>query len=367
MKFLLEYSQFNDDINSFHLSKELIDEIKEVLTDYLEDVVEEKLPKIEEGRILPNFELNRLYAQPSRSDRTFSTQIPNNTIFINKQDYPIQLEHLSQIIKNIDESLVCLSTHNTSILICKKRIIDMFEAYQKLPNALENVIAEIVDGYGRWQRWKTAFIIDFEGAKMTGSSFTIQKDYPGALGSAYYPKLEVKFYIPDISQWEYFDEITLDMYFEIQKPVRSISGTSNKYNTDKELEDIKSKLESSNEVFIYDINDSQKQIEDDLSDWIESEILVHFENDFSKKFDRFKTILKDIKEIELDYDEDYEFDIESTFEVIVKYKGLELILNFLYDLKTDKIKIFDEFDKLLDECLLEDLQEYLFLIMIEKR
>ena len=34
MKFLLEYSQYNDDINSFHLSEELIDEIKEVLTDY---------------------------------------------------------------------------------------------------------------------------------------------------------------------------------------------------------------------------------------------------------------------------------------------------------------------------------------------
>ena len=65
----------------------------------------------------------------------------------------------------------------------------MFNSYQKLPNALENIVAEIVDGYGRWQKWKTAFIIDFEPVKMSECSFTIQKDYPGALGNAYHPKL----------------------------------------------------------------------------------------------------------------------------------------------------------------------------------
>ena len=49
MKFLLEYNQFNnDDDGSFHLSKELRDDIKEGLTDYLEDVVEERIPKIKE-------------------------------------------------------------------------------------------------------------------------------------------------------------------------------------------------------------------------------------------------------------------------------------------------------------------------------
>jgi len=364
MKFLLEYNQFNDDDGSFHLNKELIDDIKEVLTDHLEDVVEERIPKIKEGRISENFALNRLYAHESRDNIYIgSKKMMNNVVFIDRQDYLIPLEHLSQLIKNIDESLICISVHNASVLICKKRIIDMFEGYKKLSNTLENVIAEIVDGYGRWQKWKTAFIIDFEEVKKNETSFIIQKDYPGALGGAYYPKLEVKFFIPDISDWQYFDKITFDFYFEIVNPKRHDGKI--KYISDPELEDIKSKLESSNDVFIYEVNDSQKQIESELSNWIESEILVHFENDFSKKFERFKSILKDIKEIELDYDEDFDFDVESTFEVVAKYKGLELILNFLYNFKTDKIKIFDEFDKLLDECLLEDLQESLFLIMTE--
>jgi len=310
--------------------------------------------------------LKRLYAHESRDNIYIGDKkMMNNAVFIEKQDYLIPLEHLSQLIKNIDESLICISVHNASVLICKKRIIDMFEGYKKLSIALENVIAEIVDGYGRWQKWKTAFIIDFEEVKKNETSFTIQKDYPGALGSAYYPKLEVKFFIPDISDWQYFDDITFDFYFEIVKPKRH--NGKGQYNSDPELEDIKSKLESSNEVFIYEVNDSQKQIKSELSNWIESEILINFENDFSRKFDRFKSILKDIKEIELDYDEDFDFDVESTFEVVVKYKSLELILNFLYNFKTDKIKIFDEFDKLLDECLLEDLQESLFLIMTENR
>ncbi len=362
MKFLLEYNQFNNDDGSFHLSKELRDDIKEVLTDYLEDVVEEKIPKIKEGRISENFALNRLYVFESQDNIYIGDEkMMNNAVFIEQQNYIIPLDHLSNLIQKIDKNLICFSAHNSSVVICKRIIVDMFKAYGKLPNALENVIAEIVDGYGRWQKWKTAFIIDFEPLV----SFTIQKDYPGPLGNAYYPKLEIKFHIPDISDWQYFDDITFDFYFEVVKPKRH--NTQGKYETDLELEDIKSKLESSNEVFMYDINDSQKQIESELSDWIESEILVHFENDFSKKFDRFKSILKDIKEIELDYDEDFDFDVESTFEVVAKYKGLELILNFLYNFKTDKIKIFDEFDKLLDECLLEDLQESLFLIMTENR
>ena len=377
MKFLLEFNEFSED-DSFELSQEIKNDIKEVLIDYLESNVEEKLPEIKEGRVYPNFALNRLYTHQSQNGiYRGSKKLMNNAIFVDKQNYPIQLEHLSQMIKKIDQNLVCFSAHDASILICKKRILDMFNSYQKLPNALENIVAEIVDGYGRWQKWKTAFIIDFEPVKMpwrfhlcyrSECSFTIQKDYPGALGNAYHPKLEIKFYIPDISDWEFFDDITFDLYFEIQKPKRSTGGTSTKnlqYNSDPVLEEIKSRLEDSNDVFMYQINSSQDYIENELSDWIESEILIHFENDFSKKFDRLKQILKNINEIELDYDED--FDVGSTFEVLAKYKSFEMILNFQYDFETDKIKIFDEFDKLLDECPLEDLQESLFLIMTENR
>jgi hypothetical protein len=89
MKFLLEYNQFNnDDDGSFHLSKELRDDIKEVLTDYLEDVVEERIPKIKVGKISTNFQVNRLYAHETQDINDIDT-----AIFIDLQDYLIPLEH----------------------------------------------------------------------------------------------------------------------------------------------------------------------------------------------------------------------------------------------------------------------------------
>jgi len=51
MKFLLEFNEFSE-YDSFELSQEIKD-LKEVLTDYLEDIVEEKLPEIKEGFIKP--------------------------------------------------------------------------------------------------------------------------------------------------------------------------------------------------------------------------------------------------------------------------------------------------------------------------
>ena len=60
MKFLLEFNQFNDD--SFFLSNDLVDEIKETLTDYLEYVVEERLPEINEGKISWHLGNGRIYA-----------------------------------------------------------------------------------------------------------------------------------------------------------------------------------------------------------------------------------------------------------------------------------------------------------------
>ena len=145
MKFLLEYNQFTNDNDSFHLSKELVEELKEVLTDYLEYTVEEKLPEIKEGRIYPDFSINRLYVIQSQNGIYIGRKkMMNNAIFVDKQDYPIPIEQLSQMIKKIDQNLVCFSAHNASILICKKRVLDMFNSYQKLPNALENIVAEIV-------------------------------------------------------------------------------------------------------------------------------------------------------------------------------------------------------------------------------
>lgn len=60
MKFLLEFNQFMDD--SFEMDFDLVEELKEVLTQYLEDIVEEKLPEIKEGFIKPYLSEKRFYA-----------------------------------------------------------------------------------------------------------------------------------------------------------------------------------------------------------------------------------------------------------------------------------------------------------------
>ena len=229
----------------------------------------------------------------------------------------------------------------------------------KLPDALENAISEITDGYGKWQRWKHSIILEKEVVEKRMCVVNLKKMEHDS------PTLQIKFFIPGLDYWQDFESITYDIYFELGNPIKY--NPKQKFDT-SEFEEIITKLEKSTHgIFMYDFGSSEKSIESELLDFFESEILIYFEDEFSKKFDRFKQILKDITEIELDYDEDFEFDVESTFEVVAKYKGLELILNFLYNFKTDKIKIFDEFDKLLDECPLEDLQESLFLIMTENR
>lgn len=57
--------------------------------------------------------------------------------------------------------------------------------------------------------------------------------------------------------------------------------------------------------------------------------------------------------------------IGREFEVIVKWRDRELIMNLIYIYQTNSVLILDEFDKKIEECKLEELGETLFLIMIE--
>jgi hypothetical protein len=141
MKFLLEYSQYNDDINSFHLSEELIDEIKEVLTDYLSDVVEEELPEIKEGFIKHYINEGRIYAFKYAPDDEDTTGI--NCIFVSKQKYNLPLERLSFLVSNIDENLTCIKGYNADIIITHKKLIQKIEAYYRFVDALENAVGII--------------------------------------------------------------------------------------------------------------------------------------------------------------------------------------------------------------------------------
>jgi len=376
MKFLLEYSQFNDDINSFHLSEELIDEIKEVLTDYLSDVVEESLPEIKEGFIKPYINEGRFYAFKYTQDDEDTPGI--NCIFVSKQRYNLPLERLSFLVSNIDENLTCIKGYNADIIITHKKLIQKIESYYRFVDALENVAGEIESGEGKWSKWSGAVFIEMPDVKSREVSIQLWRieSIPNSVKlKPSFPRLHINFYMPTI---EINDDIIWDVYFSIIEPDDYKLQKSRfspelpdvrleEYKKDlKEFENFVKKLEkSTNEVFMYHITDSVETIMNEILSWLEEEVFPFFENDRTRKYDNLLKNLNNLDESGIHIELTSEPEIGTPFEVIVKWKNKESIMNLLYIYQTNKVRILDEFDKQLEECDLEELGENLFLIMSE--
>ena len=373
MKFLLEYSQYNDDINSFHLSEELIDEIKEVLTDYLSDVVEEELPEIKEGFIKHYINEGRIYAFKYAPDDEDTTGI--NCIFVSKQKYNLPLERLSFLVSNIDENLTCIKGYNVDIIITHKKLIQKIEAYYRFVDALENAVGIIESDEGKWSKWAGALSIQMDNVKSKEVSIQLWKfgHLPNSIEvKPSYPRLNINFYMPTIEYND--DDIIWDVYFTIiQQPTpekqrgRFSDTKSEEYKKDlKEFEDFAKKLEkSTNEVFMYHITNSVETITDEILTWLEGEVFPFFENDETKKYDNLLKTLNNLDESGIQIELTSEPEIGRFFEVVVKWRNKESIMNLIYIYQTNKVRILDEFDKQLEECDLEELGENLFLIMSE--
>ena len=123
-------------------------------------------------------------------------------IYVKKQDYLIPLEKLSEILKKIDEDLVCFSAYNAPVVICNKRLYNILQDYLKLPDALENAISEITDGYGKWQRWKHSIILEKEVVEKRMCVVNLKKMEHDS------PTLQIKFFIPGLDYWQDFESIT---------------------------------------------------------------------------------------------------------------------------------------------------------------
>lgn len=336
MRFLLEFAQFKE--KKFAFDSELISEIKDVLHDFLEDEIEDVIPQIKEGKVFSNIELSRLYVLESETP---------NCIFVEKQKSVMDISltlaftRLSKMISSIDTNLVCIAANNASIVITDKKTLDIIKGYQKLPDALENAIYNVTEG-NKW--WKTD--IGFEGVGTNSCKI-------------YIDNIIIEFYHP---QADFENDIIWDLYFS-QKYVMP--------EHKEQYDEIIRKLEkSTSEVFSYNINDSSDSIQRDLEDFLKSEVLIHFESQWTKKFDKFEETLKNLYQSGIEIDEDIfenKIFLDSPFEFVVKYKGVETILNLKYETATDTIKIYDEFDKLLDTTDLDSLGDTLFLILSEKR
>lgn len=368
MKFLLEFNEFMDD--SFKIDSELIEEIKEVLTDYLESNVEEKLPEIKEGFIKPYLSEKRFYAFKYEPDDEDTPDI--NCIYISKQSYLLPIDRLSYLISKIDENLTCIRGHNADVIITHKKLIQKIESYFRFAGALDMAVEDSEYGEGMWSKWSSAVNVELQEVKSKEVAIQLWK-----IQDVSFPRLDINFYMPLIE--DNSDDIIWDVYFTtIGSPDNNrfskyghttlkIDIKSEEYK--KQIEDyntlIKKLEKSTNEVFIYSINDSEETIIDEILSWLEKEIFPFFENEETKKYDDLIQTLNDLDESGIEIEIIEQPGIDQNFEVIVKWRNRESVMNLLYISQTDKVKILDEFDKKLEECDLKELGETLFLIMSE--
>jgi len=376
MKFLLEFNEFTDD--SFEMDFDLIDDIKDVLTDYLSDIVEESLPEIKEGFIKTYINESRFYAFKYSPNDEDTPGI--NCIFVSKQTYNLPLERLSFLVSRIDENLTCIKGYNVDIIITHKKLIQKIEAYYRFVDALENAVGEIESDEGKWSKWASALSIEIGDVKSKEVSIELWKfgHFPNSIEvKPSYPRLEINFYMPHIENNH--EDIIWDVYFTIIQPTpekqrgrysyssKPLDIKSEEYKKElKEFEDFEKKLEkSTNEVFMYHITDSVETITDEILDWLEVEVLPFFENDKTRKYDNLLKTLSNLDESGIQIELTSEPEIGHPFEVVVKWRNKESVMNLLYMERINKVRILDEFDKQLEECDLEELGENLFLIMSE--
>ena len=116
---------------------------------------------------------------------------------------------------------------------------------------------------------------------------------------------------------------------------------------------------------MYHITDSVETIMDEILAWLEVEVFPFFENDTTRKYDNLLKTLSNLDESGIQIELTSEPEIGHPFEVVVKWRNKESVLNLLYMYQTNKVRILDEFDKRLEECDLDELGENLFLIMSE--
>ena len=90
-----------------------------------------------------------------------------------------------------------------------------------------------------------------------------------------------------------------------------------------------------------------------------------FLSENQKKYYNLLKTLNNLDESGIQIELTSEPEIGRFFEVVVKWRNKESIMNLIYIYQTNKVRILDEFDKQLEECDLEELGENLFLIMSE--
>jgi len=176
--------------------------------------------------------------------------------------------------------------------ITHKKLIQKIEAYFRFADALNMAVEESEYGEGKWSKWSNAVAIELQEVKSKEVAIQLWK-----IQDVSYPRLNINFYMPLIE--DNSDDIIWDVYFttigspdnnrfsRYRHTTPKIDIKSEEYK--KQIEDYKTlikKIEkSTNEVFIYNINDSEETINDEILSWLEKEIFPFFENDRTKKYD----------------------------------------------------------------------------------
>ena len=366
MKFLLEFNQFGGDENSISLSDEIIEEIKDNLTDFLLSEVEDVLPKIKTGVLFFDLQsFDEIYCEECGEN----DDVYLNAVFIEKgfSFTDEQLELLKLLLSRISPNLIYTKGYKESLIITTKKLYDRIKSICKFPQALEEACQ--IDEDFRINKWIGFLSIEFEGTNKSNnpssihsygrkSTFLSIQPYNDE-GKPFSSVIEINF-TPVVDNDG--DDILFDVYYKIEKKkVYDISEA-------KKLKEILKEIKKNNDVFMYEPNSSVDSITDEIISWLAEKILPHFKNEKVKKYDDFLNILNNISQsgMEIEFDKN-QLLLDLPLEIKVSYKDEYKIFQIEYNSNEDKIELSDEYDVLLEKVSPEEFEEVLFLYMIENR
>ena len=344
MKYLLEFNEYDGD-DFLELSEETIEEVKELLFDVLQHDIEDKIPTINTGYFSfdnPAGGLRGTYVEKKAYD-----DINSVYVYLRGIRDVIDITRINKSLNLIDENLICLFVGN-NLVVTNKIIIQRINTFINFSNSLEIFLNDVY-GLDDWEKWE-------DDIGFSDLSFSTQSLYFSIVLN--YNYIKVSFYLPEFSINKPLKE--LEVSFSVEEYLQhKTTNPSPAFSVLDERSVLKEVVERARKS-----TNGSFSIDSDIYEWLDTHILSHIKTKNSIACERLEQKMIDLSnysELELEYDK-----VSITnFEILLRYKGAEKILILSYEVDKDELTISDEFDKELERCNLDSLEESLFLIITE--
>lgn len=340
MKYLLEFNEYGGD-DFLELSDETIEEVKELLFDVLQHDIEDKIPTINTGYFYFSNFVGLIGTYVDKKDYDI------NCVYVYLPGDVVDITRINKSLSLIDENLTCLFS-GSNLVVTNKIIIQRINTFKNFSNNLE-IFLEDVYGLDDWEKWEGD--IGFSDLSFSKQSL----DFSIGLNYNY---IKVSFYLPEFSINKPLKE--LEVSFSVVEYLQhKTTNPSPVFSVLDERSVLKEVVERARKS-----TNGSFSIDSDIYEWLDTHILSHIKTKNSIAWERLEQKMIDLSNysgLELEYDKVS----LSDFEILIRYKGVEKILILSYEVDKDELTIFDEFDKELEKCNLDSLEESLFLIITE--